>query len=104
MRLILVVYKGVACRLSDIVVTFIDAEESAPIPWDGARYSLNGTMQGYVCTTCVGLCVADHRDIIGVPRESAMNNACEGDFVPTWDPAIWCSEVYGDAPLAFRSS
>ena len=83
MRLILVVYKGVACRLSDIVITFIDAEESAPVPWDGARYSLNGTMQRYVYPTCVVLGVADHREIIGVPRESAMNNACEGDFMPT---------------------
>ena len=79
MRLILVVYKGVACRLSDIVITFIDAEESAPIPWDGARYSLNGTMQRYVCTTCVGLCVADHQEIIGVPRESATDSVYEWD-------------------------
>ena len=105
MRLtLLVVYKGITYCLSDIAMAFTDAGESAPVPRNGSRYSSNGTMQRYVYPTCVALGVADHREIIGVPRESAMNNACEGDFVPTWDPAIWCSEVYGDAPLAFRSS
>ena len=59
-------------------------------------------MRRYVCPTCVGIGVADHRELIGVSRESATDNGCEGDFVPTWDSAIWYSEVYGDPPSAFR--